>query len=432
MANSGRLVHLAIGSRGDVEPHLALATASVAAGHEVLVLLQPEYRGLAERAGVPFASLGAGYAEYVASRGRLADLMNAGPLGTYVHLRRWFAEAAPTMAAAVTHEVRAGDTLIVGMAGLAMAVALQENLGCPVVHAAFQTIVRTGHGPLTYLSLRPSHSDELNRRWAESVVWPGQVSLGLPCARGLRRELGLPPLSSRRVAVAAAEFPTLVATSELLAPRAPDWPANTVVTGPWLAPPEPAGQAPSSLRSFLADGEPPVFVGFGSSVTGTPQRDLDLIMTAARTAGVRVVLQPFRHKDQEGPEEGAWGSSTDQVCVVDEVSYPWLFPQLSAVVHHGGAGTTVLGLRAGVPGAVVAFGMDQPFHGRRLAELGVGPPPLTKRTLSVSTLSDLLVSLTRGPDAPAYRRRAAEWGAIARAEDGVSRAREQLAAWGLS
>jgi len=105
--------------------------------------------------------------------------------------------------------------------------------------------------------------------------------------------------------------------------------------------------------------------------------------------------------------------------MVESVPYDWLFPRVAAVVHHGGAGTTSAGLRAGVPSIVVPFFGDQPFWGQRIADLGVGPAPIPRRTLTAARLAQ---AIRRAVTDEAMQQRAADLGARIRAEDGVARA----------
>jgi UDP:flavonoid glycosyltransferase YjiC (YdhE family) len=107
-----------------------------------------------------------------------------------------------------------------------------------------------------------------------------------------------------------------------------------------------------------------------------------------------------------------------EILAVDWVPFDWLFPRMAAVVHHGGAGTTAAGLRAGVPTIIVPFFLDQFFWGRRVFELGVGPRPIPRRRLAADTLATAIRVATDSD----MRGRAAALGARIRAENGVARA----------
>jgi sterol 3beta-glucosyltransferase len=109
---------------------------------------------------------------------------------------------------------------------------------------------------------------------------------------------------------------------------------------------------PPALQNFLQSGSPPVYIGFESMGSRNPEETADLILQAIALTGQRAILQ------------SGWGGKTDlpdTVFIVDSISHSWLFPRVAAVVHHGGAGTTAAGLRAGVPAIVIPFFGDQPF-----------------------------------------------------------------------
>ena len=114
---------------------------------------------------------------------------------------------------------------------------------------------------------------------------------------------------------------------------------------------------------------------------------------------------------------------SDRLYSAPAIPHAWLFPQTAGVVHHGGAGSTAAGLRAGVPSLLVPFMADQPFWGRRVHALGVGPKPIPRRQL---TAEKLAVGIRLLITNEAMRRRAADLGALIRAEDGVVRAAELL------
>jgi len=116
----------------------------------------------------------------------------------------------------------------------------------------------------------------------------------------------------------------------------------------------------------------------------------------------------------------------DDVFVLDAAPHDWLFPRMAAVVHHGGAGTTGAGMRAGVPTVICPFFGDQPFWGRRVAALGIGPEPIAQKRLTVERLAAALRSVTEDAG---MRDRAAALGAKIKAENGISRAIQAIEAY---
>jgi UDP:flavonoid glycosyltransferase YjiC (YdhE family) len=198
--------------------------------------------------------------------------------------------------------------------------------------------------------------------------------------------------------------------------KPPDWGPRIHVTGYWFLDAAAAWRPPADLVAFLDEDPPPVYVGFGSMVNREPEATTALVLEALRQAQVRAVLV------------SGWGGLSPgdlppTVYMLEAIPHAWLFPRVAAVVHHGGAGTTAAGLRAGVPSLIVPFFGDQFFWGARVAALGVGPPPIPRKELTVARLAQALQEV-RGDEA--MRRRAAMLGATIRSEDGVARAVEVI------
>ena len=196
----------------------------------------------------------------------------------------------------------------------------------------------------------------------------------------------------------------------MIAPPA-DW-SNAIVTGYWQLEPPSNWQPPAALEAFLANGEAPIYIGFGSMSSRDPAQTAELIVTALKQTGTRAILQ------------SGWGGFKatdlpDAVLSVESVPHSWLFNKVAAVVHHGGAGTTAAGLRAGVPSLVIPFFGDQGFWGERVAQLGVGPSPIPRKALTAQSLAQAIQTMTVNSE---MRTRAAELGARIRTEDGVGNA----------
>jgi len=173
---------------------------------------------------------------------------------------------------------------------------------------------------------------------------------------------------------------------------------------------------PEGLCAFIQAGPPPVFIGFGSMSMRDPKRTTAMVLDALKRSGQRGILHM------------GWGGMgqqelPDYVWKVEYVPYGWLFPQMAAVVHHGGSGTTAFGLRAGVPSIIVPFLFDQFYWGKRVSALGVGPEPIPHKKLSVERLAE---ALTIAVNDTQMRQRAAELGEKIRMEGGVSAAVEAI------
>jgi sterol 3beta-glucosyltransferase len=225
-----------------------------------------------------------------------------------------------------------------------------------------------------------------------------------------RREVGLPTLSAGKVieVLFSGQIPIIMHYSRHLGPVASDWSTNVHVVGAWTLAARGDWTPPVALSTFLAQDEPPVYIGFGSMLVPNPPKMAQTIGEALRLANLRGVLQAgwtgLAHEDEH-------------VMTIDDTPHDWLFPRMAAMVHHGGSGTTHAALTAGKPALIVPFTGDQPMWGRRLAELAVGVPPIKPKQLRAENLADSLRVLTQDS---AMRQRAADLGALLRAEDGLA------------
>ncbi len=181
-------------------------------------------------------------------------------------------------------------------------------------------------------------------------------------------------------------IPVLYAMSPLIMPRPTRWGENIHMTGYWLDDAASDYVPDPALEAFLSDGEPPVYIGFGSMTSGDMGDTLRIVMEAVKQSGVRAVLST------------GWGGvsvpSRKDLFVAQFVPHDWLFKRVSAVVHHGGAGTTAAGILAGKPTLIIPFGGDQPFWGNRAYTLGLGPKPIPRDKLTVPKLTKALSLLT--------------------------------------
>ena len=204
--------------------------------------------------------------------------------------------------------------------------------------------------------------------------------------------------------------PILCAWSPVILGHSSDWTSTVHVTGYYFFPSDQAYQPPLELDSFLKEGKPPICISFGSMVNKDAER-IDQI--------IRDSLKQTNHR---GITLSGWSDVKDRssadLLYLESAPHDWLLPRCSMIIHHGGAGTTSAGLRAGIPNVVVPFMADQPFWGRRVHAIGAGPKPILVNQLSVETLTHAIAEA----ESDAIRARAQAIGGKISAEDGVANA----------
>lgn len=408
-----KLTVFAAGSRGDIQPCLALCQGLQAAGHTVHLAAPVDFAAFAAEHGVAFRGLrGDVQAIMAGDTGR--DFMETGGGNPLKSIR-----AMRTMLAPVVRQM-IDDVLV--------ACADAEAMICLGVFTAFgRSIADSLKIPIVAIEPTPL----LPTRAFPAPSWPIQRSLGglhallsgramvgvlwlwyAPFVNDLRRRLGLRRMSGSGFLRTLRETPLLGAYSSHVIPRPPDWPESHVVTGYLFLPPQAGWEPPADLSAFLDVGDPPVCIGFGSMAGRDPEGLARLVVRALQDSGRRGVLLT-------GWGGLASGVDSAQVAVAAAVPHRWLFPRAAAVVHHGGAGTTAEGLRAGKPTVIVPFVLDQPWWGARVRALGVGPAPLPRQHLTAEHLARAIVTATTDHRIGA---RAEATGAAIRAEDGVATA----------
>jgi sterol 3beta-glucosyltransferase len=404
-----RVLIVAVGSRGDVAPFTGLGTALQAAGHSVTIAGYEMFAGLVTGCGLEFRALPGDPRLLEAARWQRGG---TGPLGA-VRLVRLIADHMREIHTGIVAAARqdADALLLTGLSTIG-GYHIAEGLGLPSMGLALQPVYPTGEFPPSIVAAR-SFGRLGNRAAGQALVVLGAPVLAGP-VRELRAELGLPRLGTREAVFGQQDnehWPGFCGFSPAVVPRPADWRAGLEVVGYWW-PERPAGWSPpADLENFLNAGSPPVFISFGSMAPVGADRLSDLVATAGRQAGVRMVIQAGRASLANADP------ASDDAIVIGEVPHDWLFPRMAAVVHHAGAGTAAAGLRAGVPAVSVPMVGDQPFWAARLAALGTGPPPIRYKRLSAQTLAAAIQdAVTR----PSYRAQAQAMAGRLAIEDGAA------------
>jgi UDP:flavonoid glycosyltransferase YjiC (YdhE family) len=417
-------VHLtivALGSTGDVLPVVALGRALAAEGNRVRVAAYRAFAELVGRHGLEFAPVAGdprkamedqpGQLWLESGRNPVLFLRRMRSLSTYEGLRQSLDDIV-----AACHGTRAVLYTVLGAAGYHVA----ERMGVPSVYLLLQPMTRSHETPSLIAPVLPLGRayNWLTHVLAEQMLWQvGRATFN----RWRSESLGLDPMpvGGPFDHLYQTREPFVYGFSQHVVPRQSDWPDWHYVTGYWFLEGARDWVPPPDLAAFLAQGPKPIAIGFGS-MSGSIARQLaPVVVDAVVASGQRAVLL------------GGWSDLHDRelppsICALESAPHDWLFPRMTAAVHHGGAGTTAAGLRAGVPSVVTPFFGDQPFWGRRVHALGVGPKPIMRSHLTARRLQQ---AIDQAVTDRSMQDRAAVLGERIRSEDGVARAVEVIAGY---
>jgi UDP:flavonoid glycosyltransferase YjiC (YdhE family) len=370
-----QLTLLAIGTRGDVQPMLALGCELVTAGHEVRILTHPRYEQLTALAGLPFAPLSQG--PVASGQATLAGtewerLRSHGP-GTLAAFAQDARAVVRKRLLEVTASSERSDAIIASMLATILGWQAADHLGVPLIRVAIDEPPPLADSQTPLLRAARTAIWPMPRAWLNSA----RADVGLGKLRGAEP---LAQLERRRVLFLRAYSPAVGATPA--ATR--DW---VKATGFWRLgrsidpPPTP------ELASFVEAGSPPVCIDFGSMAKDDPARMIRLAVDTLRPLGRRGVLihRAF------GPH---LGELPENIFGVAAVPHDWLLPRCAAVVHHCGSGTVAAALHAGVPTVPVPHVGAQFRWAQRLHELGVASSPIPQYRLRAENLCARLIEVT--------------------------------------
>ncbi|MFD6951366.1 MULTISPECIES: glycosyltransferase [unclassified Nocardiopsis] len=403
------------GTRGDVQPFLALARALDAAGHTSLVAGPAASAPLAAEHGVHYHPVDDGPNTLIGDP-ELSGVRDTGLRGLRgaAHTATLLRRITPLMRRVHDDMARVTDggaDLVVHLPGMPGG-HIAEHLGVPSVPVALQpSWVPTRAFPAPGVPW-PS--------WLPDALNPVTYRLTALALRGQRavaeefrsRRMGLPPRPGRHDPLRQPDgTPSTVlhAFSRHLLPPDAHYPPQVHTTGFWFPPPDREWEPPAALEDFLDAGDPPVFVGFSSLPTADPAATGRMVAAAARRAGVRAVLA-------SGSGGVTADAGQDHVLTIDKAPHERLFLRCSAIVHHGGAGTTGAALASGRPQVVCPFWGDQPFWARRTHAAGAAAAPLRGQRLTEDALAP---ALARAVGSARTVERARVLGERVRAEDGT-------------
>lgn len=410
-----RITIFAGGSQGDIQPCLRLGNGLQGAGFEVLLAAPQNFAALIREQGVPFHPLRGDVQEIMAGETgqKYMDSGGGNPIQSILAMRKMLGPIAVQMAEDVLDACRDADALITLAVFAPFGKTIAEIRGIPLLLIEPTPVLPSGDFPAPGFPIQKNMGRLLNRFSGFAmleVIWQWYR----PFVNEFRRRFGLRRLSGSDFHHILVSTPLLGAYSPTVIPHPQDWSDNVHITGYWFEENLLEWQPSAELGSFLEKGEPPVYIGFGSMSGRNPEHFARIVIEALKKSGKRGVIAT------------GWGGMNvmdvpENVFVLDSAPHGWLFPRMSAVVHHGGAGTTAEGLRAGKPTVIVPFIVDQFFWGKRVQALGVGVEPIQAKELTAAKLAE---AIQRAVNDAEMRRRAESIGKMIRSEDGIANAVE--------
>jgi sterol 3beta-glucosyltransferase len=412
-ANLGNLMHITIfvyGTWGDIRPHVVLGMALQEVGHTVQVVASPGYEAWVRTRKLGFYPLTTDVNTFAKEN---ASIMDANIVQMLQTARKVLNPIFTQMGLEVLEATRESDVLMTVEFGVSLLfdVLRVNNLKTILINPAplnptreFPSAMPPAPGWFPFKEGYNRFTYGFVQRASWSVLGGARNELAT-------KHLGVPKSKFKNFQMMLAVTPALTTVSKHLVQRPADWGKHWQVTG-YLFDDDPEWIPPQELSDFLAAGEPPVYIGFGSMPDSKPEATTRLLIDAVRQAGKRAVILTgwARLGADDVPEN---------IHILKYAPHSWLFPQMAAVVHHGGAGTTAAGFRAGVPTIIVPHNGDQPYWGRRARELGVGTDLIPRKKLTSEKLAAAIVEATSNRDMQA---KAKSLGAKIAAEDGVGEA----------
>lgn len=418
-----RVLITTVGTRGDVQPYLALAVGLKAAGHEVAICTCPRFESFITEYDIAFHPLDEGLLEildtdfgralveninglFSALRTVPKVLKQVGPIHRRMVADAWTATETFSPDVIVYHPKMFCVPAFAAKKQIAAVLALLYPMQVPTGELPFYGFPRLPFGRL------------YNRASYRIVQWLTKLGTRSYLKEWRKRHdpLGTSLGSGPNQTAPGKPIPVLHGFSEAVQARPADWPSHATVTGYWYLPPPTNESAkwkpPVELVDFLSAGPKPIYIGFGSMVGTKAEETTQTILKAIEAAKVRAIIAT------------GWGGIDSnqlppEVYQLESAPHDWLFPQVAAVIHHGGAGTTAAGLGDGCPTIICPLALDQPYWGRRVHELGAGPKPIPQKRLDSARLAAAITEVMMNP---AIRENAHTLGERIRSEAGIEKA----------
>ena len=363
-----KIVLTTCGSRGDVQPMLALSLALQSAGHDILFAGPPEKAAWARQLKCPYQPFGTDVTAFI------DDMNDAHSLGAAARFISFLRKELVTQFE-VLPEIISGADVVVGSSLVLALSSVAESMGVAYRYIAFTPqLLPSGYHPA------PVFRNQRLPKWYNRTTWKTMRVLDRYNLTRIinkeRKKLSLNPVKDAWLRALGEDV--IVASDRVIGEVPPDVAPRVSQTG-YMHLDQPEKELPE-LKAFLEAGPPPIYAGFGSMPKKDQARNVPLIVDAARSIGQRVIITKFW-------EEPSEFSDAHDVFFIKKFPHLRLFPHMAAVVHHGGAGTTASGAISGVPQIIVPHILDQYYWGQKVYESNLGPKPIGRSKLTAKRLA---------------------------------------------
>ncbi|KAH9818350.1 family 1 glycosyltransferase [Melampsora americana] len=366
-----KITCLTIGSRGDVEPYIALCRGLMKEGHLCTIGTHPEFEGMIKSHGIEYKSIGgnpSALMKHVVEHGIFSpSFWTKG----YTQFSGWLKELLHN-----SGEAARGSDLLIESPNTMVGAHIAESMQIPYYRAFTMPWTSTSEYPHAFAvpsQARGALYNRMSYQLFDRLVWAGTSRF---INKWRKKDLGLGPISYN--ALKARAHPFLYNFSEKVVAKPNDWKEWVHLTGYWVLNDSPKdaenipieAQLPHGLDDFIktsrANKKKVVYIGFGSVIVPDPEEMTRVIAEAVKDANVHAVVSGgWTAKDSKVGSVGMkeqLKEFADRIFYVDSVPHRWLFNQIDAAVHHGGAGSTGASLRAGIPTIIRPFFGDQKFY----------------------------------------------------------------------
>lgn len=382
------------GTHGDVRPFVALARTLISRGHSVCITGSIDFKSFVEDNNINFLPLQGSIKDLLNMKGvKISGLLNL--LKSIPKMSKagmdLYQDGLKNIWGSVNGESGAPKAdIIITHPKCTYAEDSAQALNIPCIMAAFQPLHKTGDFPMIAFGAKNFGSLLNKLSYAPLKI---QAYIQLKKRNQIREDLlNLPAISPKVIWKNYVNRETLYAFSQHLQEKPAGWPQNTHIVGFWCLADNSSWVAEARLQDFLDSGDTPIYIGFGSMPVNTI-KPIKVILRALSQWGGRAIIVTG--------ESSGWNQENtplnDNIFLLPSAPHDKLFKLVSGVVHHGGAGSTAAGLKAGKPTLILPHAMDQPYWGRIVHDKNCGPKPIPFSNISESNLSKAFEELTQTP-----------------------------------